>query len=145
MVLSEGIEPRTIQAAKGIIAEKIANVILLGNQDEISKLAKKYGLKLDKVQVMDPMASELLPSFAEEFYGLRKEKGITEQEAIDTMRKYLFFGAMLVRREAAVRRSGRIDQYDRGCSAGGDSGDRSGAGDKDGIGGVHDDGAEVSG
>ncbi len=100
-VLSEGIEPRAIQAAKGIIAEKIADVILLGNQDEISKLAKKYGLKLDKVQVIDPATSELLPSFAEEFYGLRKEKGITEQEATETMKKYLFFGAMLVRRGMA--------------------------------------------
>jgi phosphate acetyltransferase len=98
VVLPEGVEPRVVQAAKMIVAEKIAGVTLLGNKDEIAKLAKKAGLKLDKVEVIDPTASELLPSFAHELYELRKEKGLTETEALETMKNVLYFGAMMVRR-----------------------------------------------
>jgi phosphate acetyltransferase len=101
VVLPEGLEPRVIKAAAAIIKEKIAQVILLGNKDEIAALARKNGLKPDAVQIMDPATSELLPSFASEFYELRKEKGMTEQEALETMKQYLYFGAMLVRRGMA--------------------------------------------
>ena len=101
VVLPEGIEPRVIQAAKIIIEEKIAKVILLGNKKEISKLAEENGLDLNQVEQIDPTTSELLPSFAEEFCELRKAKGITLEQAKETMKNYLFFGAMMVRRDMA--------------------------------------------
>ncbi|MCX6827524.1 MAG: phosphate acyltransferase, partial [candidate division Zixibacteria bacterium] len=101
VVLPEGTEPRMIEAAKKIIAEKIAGVTLLGNKDEISRLAKKIGLKTDLVEIIDPAISEHLPSFAQELYELRKEKGLTEQEALKTMKNVLYFGAMMVRRGMA--------------------------------------------
>lgn len=101
VVLPEGTEPRVIQAAKILIEEEIAKVILLGDKEIISKLAEKNGLDLNQVELIDPMTSALLPSFAEEFYQLRKAKGISLEQAEETMKKYLFFGAMMVRRDMA--------------------------------------------
>jgi len=101
VVFPEGTEPRAVKAAKAIVEQKIAGVTLLGNKDEIARLAKAEGLNLELVRVIDPKNSELLPSFAAEFYELRKAKGISEQEAEETMKNYLFFGAMMVRRDMA--------------------------------------------
>ncbi|SYZ74098.1 Phosphate acetyltransferase [Candidatus Zixiibacteriota bacterium] len=101
VVLPEGIEPRSIIAAGKITAEKIAKVILLGNADEIAKIAKANKVKLDNIRIIDPQTSDLLTDFAHEFYEIRKEKGITEAEALDTMKQYLFFGAMMVRKDMA--------------------------------------------
>jgi phosphate acetyltransferase len=101
VVLPEGSDPRTIKAAKGIVEQKIAGVTILGNKDNIAKMAKEHGLNLDMVQVIDPQTSELLPSFAKEFFDLRKAKGISEKEAEETMKNILFFGAMMVRRDMA--------------------------------------------
>ncbi len=101
VVLPEGIEPRVIQAAKTIIEEKIAKVILLGNKDEVTKLATDNGLDINQVELIDPETSEHLPSFAEEFCEIRKAKGVTLEQAEETMKKYLFFGAMMVRRDMA--------------------------------------------
>jgi len=101
VVLPEGLEPRTIKAAKSIVELEMARVVLLGNVDEINKLAGEHGLNVDKVEVIDPADSDLLPEFTAEFLELRKAKGITEQEAEETMKKYLFFGAMMVRNDMA--------------------------------------------
>ncbi len=101
VVLPEGHEPRVIAAAKMIVEQKIASVTILGDKETIARHAREYALELDKVQVIDPQKSELLPSFAQEFYELRKAKGITEAQAEETMKNILFFGAMLVRRDLA--------------------------------------------
>jgi len=101
VVLPEGLEPRVIEAAKKIIEQELAKVILLGNNGKISKLAADYGLDLKKAKVIDPLNSELLPSFAQEYYEIRKSKGITPEQAAETMKNYLFFGAMMVRRDMA--------------------------------------------
>lgn len=101
VVLPEGIEPRVIQAAKIIVEEKIAKVILLGDKEKISSLAKEHELDLNLVEQIDPLTSDFLPSFAEEFCEIRKAKGISLDQANETMKNYLFFGAMMVRRDMA--------------------------------------------
>ncbi len=101
VVLPEGVEPRVIRAAKAIVENKIAEVVLLGDKGKIDNLANEHDLNLGLVEVIDPATSDLLPEFSAEFYKLREEKGITEQQAEDTMKKVLFFGAMMVRKEMA--------------------------------------------
>jgi len=101
VVLPEGHEPRTIQAAKIIAAEKIAGVTILGNRDEVAGLAKEHSLDLNQVRVIDPANSELLPEFIEEFAEIRKKKGITPEQAETAMKQNLYFGAMLVRKDMA--------------------------------------------
>ncbi|MEW6015375.1 MAG: phosphate acetyltransferase [Candidatus Zixiibacteriota bacterium] len=101
VVLPEGHEPRVIAAAKMIVEQKIASVTILGDKDTVARHAREYALELDKVQLIDPKKSELLPAFTKEYYELRKAKGITQAQAEETMKNILFFGAMLVRKDLA--------------------------------------------
>lgn len=101
VVLPEGTEPRVIEAAKVITDEKIASVAILGDEDKINKLARERGLDLNKVEVIDPSNSHYLAEFTEEFCELRKKRGITKEQAEETMKKVLFFGAMMVRKGLA--------------------------------------------
>jgi len=96
VVLPEGTEPRTILAAKEIIEQQIAKVILLGNKSEITKLASEHKLDLGLLEVIDPANSELLPQFTEKFFEMRKHKKITMEQAEEAMKQALYFGAMMV-------------------------------------------------
>jgi phosphate acetyltransferase len=98
VVLPEGTEERMIQATKKILAEELAEVTLLGDESQIKKLADSNGLDLSKVKVISPVDSSELDSFAEEYYQLRKHKGMTPDKAREVMRNVLFYGAMMVRR-----------------------------------------------
>ncbi len=97
VVLPEGTDPRVFEAAKKLLAEKLAGVTILGEMKQIEKLAKDAGLDLSKVEVIDPAHGPDHDKFVADFMELRKKKGITETEAKETMKKPLFYGAMLVR------------------------------------------------
>jgi phosphate acetyltransferase len=98
VVLPEGTEERMILATKKILAEELAEVTLLGDENQIKQLAQLHGLDLSKVKVILPADSSELESFAEEYYQLRKHKGMTPDKAREVMKNVLFYGAMMVRR-----------------------------------------------
>ena len=99
VVLPEGTEPRVIQATGKILAENLAQVTLLGNPDEIRKLADEYGVDLGAVEVIDPAQSPDFDKYTADFMELRKAKNITEAQARETVASPLYFGAMLVRHD----------------------------------------------
>ncbi|QEN05725.1 phosphate acetyltransferase [Thiospirochaeta perfilievii] len=102
VVLPEGSEPRTIQAARILIDEKIcSNVILIGKKDEINTIAKGVDTSLDGITLIDPSKSEKLNKYATEYYELRKHKGLTEDEAKTAIVDPLKWGAMMVRLDDA--------------------------------------------
>lgn len=101
VVLPEGTELRTIQAAKKIISDSIANVTLLGDPNKIAALAKDYGLNLTKIEVIDPPAAANYDTFVSDFIALRKHKGITEQDARTAIANPLYYGAMMVHKDIA--------------------------------------------
>ena len=101
VVLPEGTEPRTIQAAKKIRSEEIAQVTILGDTKEIEVLAKEHGLNLSQVEVIDPAQSANYNDYVAEFMEMRKAKGITEEQAKKLIAEPLYFGAMLVRHDHA--------------------------------------------
>ncbi len=78
VVLPEGTEPRAIKAAAKLLAEGIAEVILLGDQKEIEQLAKEHGLALNKVEALNPATAPEYREFVAEFMEIRKAKGIAE-------------------------------------------------------------------
>jgi phosphate acetyltransferase len=98
VVLPEGTEQRMIQATKKIITEGLAEVTLLGDENTINELSKSYQVDLDKVKVTNPSTSSKFDEYAEEYYQLRKKKGINQQEAKRIMTNPLFYGAMMVRK-----------------------------------------------
>lgn len=102
LVLPEGNEERTIEAAAKIIAQKLAKkVTLLGNPDEIKKVASSKGVNLDGVTIIDPQVSEWNEEFANEYYELRKKKGMALEQATVDIKNMLRFGAMMVRKGKA--------------------------------------------
>lgn len=99
VVLPEGTEERTIKAAEIISKEGIADVILLGNTTEIKK--KAAGLDYSGVTIIDVNESENLESYAAEFFEMRKNKGITMEQALKTMSDPMFYSCMMVKKGEA--------------------------------------------
>lgn len=98
VVLPEGTEERMIKAAKIILDEKIADVTLLGNKDEIKKLSDVNRLNLSQVEVIEPLTSPDLEKYSNEYFVLREKKGMTIDRAREFMKNPLFYGAMMVRK-----------------------------------------------
>ncbi|MBN1212395.1 MAG: phosphate acetyltransferase [candidate division Zixibacteria bacterium] len=101
VVLPEGTEPRMIKAAKSLVEEAITSVTLLGNEDEIGRLAKEHSLDLSKVEVINPVKSPDYNSYVADFMEMRKKKGVTEDQAKKAIAGPLYFGAMMVRHDKA--------------------------------------------
>lgn len=88
---------RTLKAAESVIEKDFANIILVGNENEINKLATKNNINLENIKIIDPKTSELTTELINNFYELRKHKGLTYEEAKDKIENdYLYFGDMLV-------------------------------------------------
>ncbi len=98
LVLPEGNEERTIQAAAQIMKESLAKeVILLGKPEEIKATADAKGIDISSLTLINPETSEWNADFAKEYYELRKKKGMTEEQAVIDIKHFLRFGAMMVR------------------------------------------------
>lgn len=96
IVLPESHDERVLKAAEVLTKEKIASVITLGNEDKIRNDAKKIGVDLQGIRIIDPDKSDKLSDFTNYFFNLRKHKGVTIEQARETMRRDIFFGGMMV-------------------------------------------------
>ncbi len=102
LVLPEGTESRTIQAARILLDEKIAReVTLLGKKSDIEAAAAAAGTDLKGITLVDPADSDKMDTYAGEFYELRKHKGVTLEDARAKMLNTLNWGAMMVRLDDA--------------------------------------------
>ena len=88
IVLPEGEDPRTIEAAKKIVEEGLANLVILGDPEQIH---------VDGVTVIDPRTAERKQAYAEKFAELRAKKGVTLPEALEQMNDATYFGTMMVK------------------------------------------------
>lgn len=93
IVLPEGNDERTLAAAEQILADDLADLIILGSPDQIAGA----GYRLDGALIIDPLTSELRAPFAEELARLRAAKGMTVDEAMALMDNELYFGMMMVK------------------------------------------------
>lgn len=97
IVLPESHDERVLRAAKELTSNGIAKVITVGNEQVVRDLASNLSIDLQGIRIIDPLKSEMSSDFANVFYNLRKHKGITIEDAKETVKKDLFFGAMMVR------------------------------------------------
>ena len=96
IVLPESMDRRVLEAADIIVKEDIANVILIGKEDEINN--NSNGLDLSKVNVINPYTSPLTQELINKLYELRKEKGMTLEEAERLLKEdYMYYACMLVK------------------------------------------------
>jgi len=97
IVLPEGTEPRTLQAAQIIINEKIARLILLGNRTEIIQKSAELGVDVSKAEIVDPATDQRREAYASTMVEIRKEKGLTMEEALKMLNDPLCFGPMMIK------------------------------------------------
>ena len=98
IVLPESLEERTLTAADKSLADDIADIILIGNPDEIFDLADKLGLKnIGKATIIDPATSEKTAEYANLLYELRKSKGMTPEQAAKLVLDPLYFGCLIIK------------------------------------------------
>lgn len=98
IVLPEALEERTITAADKALADGLAELILLGNIDQIHALAQKLGLKnIDKATLIDPATSEKRDEYAQLLFELRKKKGMTIEQAREKVLDPLYFGCLIIK------------------------------------------------
>ena len=100
IVLPESMDIRVLKAGEKVLEEGIANIIFIGNEDEIKSTGN--GLNLEKATIIDPANSELTEDFTNKLYELRKEKGMTLEEAKKLLLEdYMYFACMLVKENKA--------------------------------------------
>ena len=98
IVLPEGTEERTLTAADRAIADGLADIIILGNIDELHALADKLGLKnIDKATLIDPATSPKREEYAQLLYELRKKKGMTIEQAREKVLDPLYYGCLIIK------------------------------------------------
>lgn len=98
IVLPESLEERTLTAADKALADGLAEIILIGNVDEIMALADKLGLKhVGKATIIDPATSEKTETYAQLLFELRKKKGMTIEEARKKVLDPLYFGCLIIK------------------------------------------------
>ena len=98
IVLPEGTEERTLKAANQVLTDGVADLIILGNVDEIHDLAKQWGLgNIDKATIIDPATSPKKEEYAQLLAELRKKKGMTIEEARQKVLDPLYFGCMIIK------------------------------------------------
>ena len=98
IVLPESLEERTITAADRALADGLAEIILIGNKEEILAYAEKLVLRnIGKATIIDPATSEKTAEYAKLLYELRKNKGMTPEQAAKTVLDPLYFGCLIIK------------------------------------------------
>ncbi len=98
IVLPESLEERTITAADRALVDGLAEIILIGNKEEILAYAEKLGLRnIGKATIIDPATSEKTAEYAKLLYELRKNKGMTPEQAAKTVLDPLYFGCLIIK------------------------------------------------
>ncbi|MDI9591345.1 MAG: phosphate acetyltransferase [Acidobacteriota bacterium] len=88
VVLPEGEDPRIVEAARTIVAEDLANLIILGDAAQVD---------VEGVTVIDPATSDRRQAYADALYELRKAKGMTPEQAFEQVADATYFGTMMIR------------------------------------------------
>ena len=102
IVLPEALEERTLRAADKVLADGLANLILIGNPDEIAKKSAEWGLThISEATIIDPENNDKSEEYAQLLTDLRKKKGMTIEQARELVKNPLYLGCMIIKTEGA--------------------------------------------
>ncbi|DAB36196.1 MAG TPA: phosphate acetyltransferase, partial [Sulfurospirillum cavolei] len=96
IVLPESNDERILRATEILLRRDVADIILLGVEEEVRQKSATLGLDISKATIIDPLNSSLMDSFVTSFYEMRKAKGLTLEVAKDSMMMKNYFGTMMV-------------------------------------------------
>ena len=98
IVLPEGTEPRTLEAANILIKEGIADIILLGDVSRIKAMAQEAGFsEIEKAQIVDPKDHPKKSEYIDALVEIRKKKGLTREEAEKLLNDPLYLAVMMIK------------------------------------------------
>ena len=98
IVLPEADDVRVLKATEMVLNEGFANIILIGDTNEIKNLAKENDIKIDGVQIINPLTSTKLRKYSDDLYELRKAKGMTIEQAQELLKtNSRYFATMMVK------------------------------------------------
>ena len=97
IVLPEAEDIRVLTAASQVEKEGFAKIILIGNKEKAEKLTKDNNIDISKIKIIEPEKSEKYEEYSQKFYELRKQKGMTEEKAYETIKDPVYFGTMMVK------------------------------------------------
>ena len=101
IVLPEGNDDRTLEAAATILEKNFTKLILLGNVEQIQAKLTEKGADPTQLQIMDPKNDPKREEFAQALYELRKDKGMAPEQAAKIITDEIYFGTMLVKLDYA--------------------------------------------
>ncbi|WP_336920875.1 phosphate acetyltransferase [Aquipuribacter sp. SD81] len=96
IVLPEGTEPRVLRAAERVLRRGVADVVLLGAPDEVAAAAAAAGADVQGATVVDPVTDPRREEYAETYARLRAHRGVTPEQAHDTVSDVSYFGTLMV-------------------------------------------------
>ena len=97
IVFTEGTDQRILEATARLLKEQLMKPILVGNVEEVKSVAKQHGFQIDGARIIDPEHFERHEEMVDLFCELRKKKGMTPEQARDTLKHANYFGTMLVK------------------------------------------------
>lgn len=97
IVFPEGEEIKILRACERLVDDEFAIPILLGREEVIKKKAENHNIDLSGFEIIEIQKYSKLKDYSEEYYSLRQRKGITKNEACETIKKPNYFGSMMVR------------------------------------------------
>jgi phosphate acetyltransferase len=96
IVLPEGEEPRILRAAEILVRRDVADITLLGNEEQIRQNAANLGLDLERVGIIHPATSPHREALAKSYHALRRHKGLSKEMAWDSAADVSYFGTLMV-------------------------------------------------
>ena len=101
IVLPEATDIRILKAAETVKQEGYAKTILIGDEEQVRKIAKQNTIDIEGIKIIDPLKSERTQEYAQKLFELRKAKGMTEEQAQKLVLDPVYFGMMMVKNEDA--------------------------------------------
>lgn len=97
IVLPEGAEPRTLRATEIVLNQKLAQIILLGNPEEIIQAATEIGVNIEGATIVNPKTDQRREAYADLMVEIRKSKGLTREAAFELLNDPLYFAPMMIK------------------------------------------------
>ena len=97
IILPEAEDRRVLEAASKVIAQGFANIVLIGDKEQIEADSKEYNVDLSNVSIIDLKSSEKKHEYSEKLYEIRKAKGMTLEEAQKLIEEPIYFGMMMLK------------------------------------------------
>lgn len=101
IVLPEATDVRILEASQIVKKQGYAKVILIGNEEKVRQLAKEKDIDLEETKIIDPVKSVKTEEYANTLYELRKQKGMTEEQAKKLLIDPVYYGMMMVKLDEA--------------------------------------------